>query len=512
MAAKKSKKVWRIRYWRDRFEPDDSKRKGRRTPLQYVKWPIRGDNISADRQTLEAERRAILQRGDFDLLGIYATLLQIAGDRREFRGCFLDHRYRPASPRKIAEMIGYGMDAKRIEKALKNLASPTIGLVEQVDMEDIFDVYRDPDTKITTKIYLVDRLAVLADSDDFSQKTPRDPQTTKPPNDLKNEGVTYPPDSLAENGGKIPPNSADVTRNTDTTRTPADPSAAVAACGSVGNTDANTTRTGGNENADAPGDAHTPKNAHADAHTATTPKNAHQDADATIDAHADTGDAVPSADVSTPKNPPKNPQQPTTTTGGSGSGDKPGSTRRERPPGSAGDATVDDNDESDASDVSDESEKSHARTKRTRPAGSVGSGGYGGSGGRYDPTVTDPKDIPGVYTLDQVYASADLFAANIYVRLGFKPGPVRKMHSERAAFAMRWSECLDLFEQANLSDERIAEFGAARLGKASHLGEKNFGSTAAENEKARAKIWMSDTKERRDEFVDKHRPVLEVFG
>jgi len=199
-----ARKVWHIVQWKELYEPDDAKRKGSRTPLQYVKAWVRGDNVNIDRQKIDGLRRALVAAGGRDLAILWEWLKAAAADRSHFRGYLLSAvADRAATYKEIAVMIGPDLvQPAEISKAMKQLAR--LGLVEQVELIEVFEVLKD-DKGNPYEAYLTSK------QEDTGGDEPRRNQ--------------------AEFGGIIPPNSGAVARTRGNTNANANPLPASAGSG-----------------------------------------------------------------------------------------------------------------------------------------------------------------------------------------------------------------------------------------------------------------------------------------
>jgi len=223
------KTVWYICRWREMYEPDDARRKGSRTALQFVKQWVRGDNETICRQEIEATRRAILRAGGRDLWALWSWIKIAAADHRHFRGYLLDvRRTRAATCREVAEQIGIDLtDHKEVSVALKKLQR--LGLVEKVEPEEVFDwrVFKQDDKSVLQKVKMmkVDGRRNLTESDGIIP--PNSADVTRPRAYANGNGNGNPPPDVAGGGQRViePERKREQERNGDPPPEPAETNA-----------------------------------------------------------------------------------------------------------------------------------------------------------------------------------------------------------------------------------------------------------------------------------------------
>jgi len=115
--------------------PEDAKRKGRSTPLEWGKFRSPSD-AGGDGLRYQLRRGAIKARaGGFAVLGIYDELLSNYGFNRiaPLRGWIVNHDYRAATPGQIGQVIGC-RDVRLIGRALRALEA--VGLLMRTAAPD----------------------------------------------------------------------------------------------------------------------------------------------------------------------------------------------------------------------------------------------------------------------------------------------------------------------------------------------------------------------------------------
>ncbi len=142
---RKSKRVWHIFHFGERFELAAGTKVCKNGPLQFVKLPVVGDPYD-DESHILVEQLAMLEcQGDtLALEGAFWRLVRQAGWRsRKYRGYLLNEQYLPMTTTQIARVVG--LTVAETAKVLKVLAK--YNLIERVAMPD-FGV-TDPSNKAT---------------------------------------------------------------------------------------------------------------------------------------------------------------------------------------------------------------------------------------------------------------------------------------------------------------------------------------------------------------------------
>jgi hypothetical protein len=144
--------VWQVKDWKMLYEPDDAKRKGSRSPLQYIKFWVDGSK-DIDRQRIEGIKRALMEAGGFKLTTIWQWMLSTVAERSHFRGYFLSAMAaRPATAREIAVMIGVDLvTAEDVQWAIGHLHQ--LGLIERINLSQVFETLNNDG--IMNSVYLV---------------------------------------------------------------------------------------------------------------------------------------------------------------------------------------------------------------------------------------------------------------------------------------------------------------------------------------------------------------------
>ena len=445
-AAARRRKIWHIRCWRERYEPQDSKRRGAKSPLQYVKDYVRGDNKVIDRQQLDQERRAMVKAGGRDLLLLWAELKRAAADRSWFRGYFLDHAGRPATVRQIAEMLPAELEytPDQVRRGLKALARAEIGVVERVPADQVSDgqyvdgEIEDPETG-AVKAGRVWESVGLGDIYGAAAGNGR---------------------GAAEIGGNARKKTAkfrdgsrehEREREREQKREHPDPG---------GSGYEQEQKTAGSDYTDAEGatggaGARTRTGGPATATRTATEEPADGDANASGDGD---GKAGGRPDTNTPA---------TATRPSEGAGGRGG-------------------------------------IERSPPPVCSESPGRGGPA-RPGPLAELLKRMP----MEKIAMQPSIMGQAIYMALGLRKTSVREINSEKAAIAALWNEVLAALDLPDVASERIVQFAAKRVSKARHLAAtpaEGLGPMKMEDgrghpigeieaaEKARARIWMADTR------------------
>ena len=562
--GKRQQKVWHVKQWRERFEPDDTRRRGRRTPLQYAKLHVAGDSRVIDRQQVEQEKRAIVRKGGPELWAIWTWLIMAAADRREFRGYFLTHTNKPANARQIAELIGMDLVGDgQVKKALEALSGPEIDLIEQVAADGVWDEYKENagrDGEELHRIWLDGTVQVLGtsgadggesvgggqESQTDGQKgncRGRDPQEHEQQDDTRAPSVRR--SAFAHVGA--------CSRELEQEQQPRLP----AESGLTGNRNENS-----NEN--GYGGAETPPNGTGDTDGHGAPPTP-PDGNGTADDHGNGTEHASDADGCTdpPGGLPPDPTRPTTPAAEGGEAESPaspdppdcdeqpgcGNTRpacQGDPDTQGSDSSGGDGGDRDGVDGSGDDRGGGGDLGNLKePATPAAEGGEAetpaspvppdSSGVDDDAGFDGGPDPDKVAKQPAIVTDPPSFALVVYSLLGFnqqKRSP-RQRHSDEAAIANRWEEVLQQFDQAGVPEPLVMEFAGKRLRHAKALGKnRTFAQTAADedvdifvkygvrptdplaaqrvNEKARVRIWMSQTKDAAGKFADAHMTAVEI--
>ncbi len=537
------KKYWTICDWRKLYEPDDSKRRGHRSPLPYTKLYVMGDNKSMDSQGVRAERDAILDSGGFKLWTIWHLLKIAAASKSFFRGIFMDRRHRPASIREICRQIGSThVTEEDVKKVLSDLQS--LRLMEQVDISEVYDTWVENANDKTNAKWVVCWL-----SDDYEQikgKT-REAAILAHKKEMRQATCSaIPPDA-----GTCTHPSAPVTGTRTRTRT-----GTSTENGSTGNRNKNKNENRNGNPASAAASANLP-DASASG-SGTDNANGHSTGNPDEDPNGPGNDDPAAAGASADPAGGEPPGMETANLDGDPNGHGDGEQEPATEPATATRTTdADDNTdaagslETPASSATDPADADAPATRPQDPAAPEGRGedplppgcGVAGDDDGADPPPGDPAEAdPGDGDGQGQHARGDpsRFAQQpaivndpvavgclVYSLIGHNSGKARNgrdRHSEEMAFANRWEDALAAMNTAQLSDEEVAVFAANRLRAAQALArQRSFGDQVAEkgnwadyqvdpeqpnakervNQTARARIWMAETKRMTAVHIDK---------
>ena len=129
------RRLWRIRGWRELYAvrpaDEDAEKYAAMYPMRFVRDYLPG--ATTEGAFCEAQRRAIVRTGGYELLGIAEGLKRLAAQRDRENGGLVDHLGLPASLTAIAESMGLPVTEAR--SALKALSRAEVGFCECVPAE-----------------------------------------------------------------------------------------------------------------------------------------------------------------------------------------------------------------------------------------------------------------------------------------------------------------------------------------------------------------------------------------
>ncbi len=141
----KTRLVWHIFHFGERFELPRGMQACRNGPLQFVKLPVLGDPYDNESHIL-LEQLGMLECQDNTLVleGVIWRLVRQAGWRsRKYRGYLLNERYLPMTPTHISRVLGLKLSESA--GVLHTLAK--YNLIERIPMPDFAAVTDEPEEK-----------------------------------------------------------------------------------------------------------------------------------------------------------------------------------------------------------------------------------------------------------------------------------------------------------------------------------------------------------------------------